>query len=140
MDYTQINNWTNVRAVRIHGQLRTRFTAMLLSNLITQCVFNSCSFNYKSDYTRHNYTFICTTPISILSEHCLTGLYILFPPWCITEAEPPFWEDVEDAMVATKAVVHGLVEFIMHHSHTKKVLEQQVSVGSLEKCLKSLYQ
>ena len=51
--YNQINNWTNVRAERIHArQLRARFTATLLFNLITQCVFNSCSFNYKLDYSK----------------------------------------------------------------------------------------
>ena len=32
-------------------QLCARFTATLISNLITQCVFNSYSFNYKSDYS-----------------------------------------------------------------------------------------
>ena len=52
--YNQINNWTNVRVERIRArQLRARFTATLLSNLITQFVFNSCSFNYKSDYSSH---------------------------------------------------------------------------------------
>ena len=51
-DYNQINNWTNVRAERIRArQLRARFTATFLLNLITQCAFNSCSFNYKSDYS-----------------------------------------------------------------------------------------
>ncbi|XP_072015835.1 LOW QUALITY PROTEIN: uncharacterized protein [Amphiura filiformis] len=43
----------------------------------------------------------------------------------IPELELPAWEDVEYAMISTKIVVHGLVEFISHHSHTKKILEQQ---------------
>ncbi len=54
----------------------------------------------------------------------ITCVFIYF----YTETEPPAWEDVEYAMISTKIVVHGLVEFISHHSHTKKILEQQVGV------------
>ena len=55
-----------------------RFTATLSSNWITQCVFNSCSFNYKSDYSNtslffHIFNFrtgvLCREICSIWKEH-----------------------------------------------------------------------
>ena len=42
---------TCVQSVYEQEQLRAPFTATLLLNLIMWCVFNSCSFNYKSDYS-----------------------------------------------------------------------------------------
>ncbi|XP_038046230.1 uncharacterized protein LOC119720576 isoform X2 [Patiria miniata] len=41
------------------------------------------------------------------------------------DAGIPSWSDLEDAMVAVKTVVTGLVEFVQNHNMNKKTLEQQ---------------
>lgn len=38
------------------------------------------------------------------------------PWWLILDAVSPTWEQLENAMVAVKTVVHGLVDFIQNYS------------------------
>lgn len=40
----------------------------------------------------------------------------LCPWWLILDAVSPTWEQLENAMVAVKTVVHGLVDFIQNYS------------------------
>ena len=51
--YNQINHWTNMRAKRIEQNNHVLFSRQFYN---THYVFNSCSFNYKSDYSRKNVT------------------------------------------------------------------------------------
>ena len=39
-----------------------------------------------------------------------------FPWWLFVDAVSPTWEQLENAMVAVKTVVHGLVDFIQNYS------------------------
>ena len=48
--------------------------------------------------------------------------------WLVTDAGAPSWSDLEQAMVAVKTVVQGLVDFAQNHSLNKKSLEQQVGL------------
>ena len=65
--YNRINIWTKVRAERTRArQLRALFTTRLLI-LDTQYVFNSCSFNYKSDYSFLSH-FLMTSKCFILMQ------------------------------------------------------------------------
>ena len=51
--YNLIYNWTNMHVQRTHTkQLRTPWTTTLRHPKSMQCNFNSCSFNYKSDYSQ----------------------------------------------------------------------------------------
>ena len=50
--YNLIYNWTNMRVQRTRTkQLRTPLTTTLGHPKSMQCNFNSCSFNYKSNYS-----------------------------------------------------------------------------------------
>ena len=59
IERTCVQRLERIRARQYYAQdnitrFSTRFTATLLSNLITQYAFNSCLFNYKSDYSTHH--------------------------------------------------------------------------------------
>lgn len=54
--------------------------------------------------------------------------------WTILDAVSPTWEQLENAMVAVKTVVHGLVDFIQNYSRKGHETPQVSKVISLPDC------
>ena len=59
MYYNRIYNWTNMRVQRTRTK-HAPLTTTLGHPKSTQCNFNSCSFNYKSDYSNDCWLLVYT--------------------------------------------------------------------------------
>lgn len=72
-----------------------------------RCIFFFSTFevNHTRELLLTNSSFSFPIPIPILT-----------PWWLILDAVSPTWEQLENAMVAVKTVVHGLVDFIQNYS------------------------
>ena len=100
--YNLIYNWTNMRVQRTRPkQLHDPLTAVLGHPKSMQCNFNSCSFNYKSDYIKQFFFYSASTKVKTT---------ILLTMWSIATAVI--------ALCVTRAVLWFSMKLAQSSSHT----------------------